>query len=758
MGCGSSSPAETAPEPAPARGLGRSGPGLGQDSAPGKKVLVMSCPETGTLDPYGGPPYDQQVMDRVAQMSHARTVKMGFDRAGTTTTVKADEPLFAAVAELAQAGDTAGAKAKVRETQWLYGYITAAKRTISVESQGFDGVLTIVCINGGTITTVEGEEMQKVIVDAKKDAAKSDLKVRIELRTMEYCDFLREFDASPEPEPAPEPQLKMSDEAHDKVIMELVEGGQPEKIMGYCQKADYRLDIRRTFEAFIAMEKLELALAFLGEMLCANMSENVTILVHLATKHTELVGAKAMIALFENTCVDRLFLYLNAILATVTDPDVIFKYIEVATKCSQFKEVERVTRESIYDPAKVKDFLMGQQLQDPRPLINVCDKHGFLDDLVRYLYASDRMKVIEQYVLEENPKNLPVVAGSLVDLGVEEGVIKELILAVGRLCPARPLVQQIGKRGRLELLMPWLEARVATEHLIERCDVATWAKVLSEENTAVSDCEDVEQVSLTVRAFTESDARKELVELLNKIVMGAGSRFSTQKSLQNMLILAAAKCHPGRVMEFVDRLDSIDAAEIAPMLATEGLFEEALALYNKIGDSESAIGVLLGSLKDIERATELAQRCDEPAVWSVLEAACPAWARWIRESTATRKRARRQRQLQSRRRSPSPSRSPGPSRSQSWSQIYQSRSLSRSAERPRRSWSDSQRRSPSRSQIYQSRSLSQGGDRPRQSWSGSWQPNWSPGSGPSRSPSRSPSRGGSMPWGSWQAERGLVTR
>ena len=132
----------------------------------------------------------------------------------------------------------------------------------------------------------------------------------------------------------------------------------------------------------------------------------------------------AMIALFgKNTCVDRLFLYLNAILATVTDPDVIFKYIEVATKCSQFKEVERVTRESIYDPAKVKDFLMGQQLQDPRPLINVCDKHGFLDDLVRYLYASDRMKVIEQYVLEENPKNLPVVAGSLVDLGVEEGVI-----------------------------------------------------------------------------------------------------------------------------------------------------------------------------------------------------------------------------------------------------------------------------------------------------------------------------------------------
>ena len=170
--------------------------------------------------------------------------------------------------------------------------------------------------------------------------------------------------------------------------------------------------------------------------------------------------------------------------------------------------------------------------------------------------------------------------------------------------------------------MPWLEARVAIEHLIERGDVATWAKVLSEENTAVSDCEDEEQLSQTVRAFTESDARKELVELLNKIVMGAGSRFSTQKSLQNMLILAAAKCHPGRVMEFVDRLDSIDAAEIAPMLATEGLFEEALALYNKIGDSKSAIGVLLGSLKDIERATELAQRCDEPAVWSVLAAAC----------------------------------------------------------------------------------------------------------------------------------------
>ena len=54
---------------------------------------------------------------------------------------------------------------------------------------------------------------------------------------------------------------------------------------------------------------------------------------------------------------------------------------------NQFREVERVCRDSkVYDPEKVKDFLMEAKLQDPRPLIHVCDRHGFVPELTTYLY------------------------------------------------------------------------------------------------------------------------------------------------------------------------------------------------------------------------------------------------------------------------------------------------------------------------------------------------------------------------------------
>eukprot|EP01045_Picozoa_sp_COSAG04_P032664 COSAG04_NODE_6478_length_1318_cov_1.804758_1_plen_100_part_00 len=59
-GCGASSAATPKP-------TGSSG------AAGNKKVIVMSCPEEGTLDPFGGPPYDQKVMDKIEEMQQAHT-------------------------------------------------------------------------------------------------------------------------------------------------------------------------------------------------------------------------------------------------------------------------------------------------------------------------------------------------------------------------------------------------------------------------------------------------------------------------------------------------------------------------------------------------------------------------------------------------------------------------------------------------------------------------------------------------------------
>ena len=454
----------------------------------------------------------------------------------------------------------------------------------------------------------------------------------------------------------------------------------------------------------------ELALECLEEMLRSNMQQNATIVVNIATKYTEPIGVEAMVALFEkNKCTDGLFFYLGSVLASITDPEMTFKYIQAATKCSQFKEVERVTRENPnYDAAKVKEFLKDAKLQDPRPLINVCDKHGYVDELVKFFVSNNQMQFVESYALKVNPQNIPIVAGTLMDLDTNEDFIKNLVLTAGTYCPAAQLVEEVGKRGRLKIITPWLEARInegSTEpaihnaiaktyidanqnpehflrsnpyydsaevgkycekrdpnlcviaftrgqcddelvdvtnryslfkqqakYLVERSDAALWGKVLVEENehrrqlidqvvsTALPACEDAEKVSLTVRAFMDGELHTELIELLDKIVLGANSRFGGEKSLQNLLIMTAIKADQTRVMEYVNRLDNFDAVEVAQIAAEAGLFEEAFSLYKNVNQNENAIAVLIGSasLSDLGRGLEFAQRCDEAAVWALL--------------------------------------------------------------------------------------------------------------------------------------------
>lgn len=40
---------------------------------------------------------------------------------------------------------------------------------------------------------------------------------------------------------------------------------------------------------------------------------------------------------------------------------------------------------------------------DPRPLINVCDKHDMVEELTQYLHAKNMMKYIEVYVQKVTP-------------------------------------------------------------------------------------------------------------------------------------------------------------------------------------------------------------------------------------------------------------------------------------------------------------------------------------------------------------------
>lgn len=132
----------------------------------------------------------------------------------------------------------------------------------------------------------------------------------------------------------------------------------------------------------------------------------------------------------------------------------------------------------------MKNFLKEAKLTDQLPLIIVCDRFDFVHDLVLYLYRNNLQKYIEIYVQkvssvfelfvsvgygsiiiatirsQVNPSRLPVVVSGLLDVDCSEDIIKNLIQVVKGQFSTDELVEEVEKRNRLKLLLPWLESRV----------------------------------------------------------------------------------------------------------------------------------------------------------------------------------------------------------------------------------------------------------------------------------------------------------
>jgi clathrin heavy chain len=147
------------------------------------------------------------------------------------------------------------------------------------------------------------------------------------------------------------------------------------------------------------------------------------------------------------------------VLPHTEDQEIYFKYIETCTRLSNFKEVERVIRETqFYDPVRVRDFLKNAKVADPRPLIYLCDMHGYIDDLTKYLYQTKQLKCIEIFLFKVNSQASPKVLGTLLDLDCDENYVKQLLLSI-RNCDIAELVASFDDRGKLRMLTQWLEAR-----------------------------------------------------------------------------------------------------------------------------------------------------------------------------------------------------------------------------------------------------------------------------------------------------------
>ncbi|PNJ05856.1 CLTCL1 isoform 9 [Pongo abelii] len=304
------------------------------------------------------------------------------------------------------------------------------------------------------------------------------------------------------------------------------------------------------------------------------------------------------------------------------------------------------------------------KLTDQLPLIIVCDRFGFVHDLVLYLYRNNLQRYIEIYVQKVNPSRTPAVTGGLLDVDCSEEVIKHLIMAVRGQFSTDELVAEVEKRNRLKLLLPWLESRIqegceepATHNALAKiyidsnnspecflrqnayydssvvgrycekrdphlacvayergqCDL----ELLKVVQTALSETRDPEEISVTVKAFMTADLPNELIELLEKIVLD-NSVFSEHRNLQNLLILTAIKADCTRVMEYISRLDNYDALDIASIAVSSTLYEEAFTVFHKFDMNASAIQVLIEHIGNLDRAYEFAERCNEPAVWSQL--------------------------------------------------------------------------------------------------------------------------------------------
>ena len=189
----------------------------------------------------------------------------------------------------------------------------------------------------------------------------------------------------------------------------------------------------------------EASLELLKELMTRNLRQNLKVVVDIATRYSDPLGPEKLIKLFEDFKVfEGLFYYLSAIVNTSPLPVVHFKFIETAVRMQQFKEVERVCRDStVYDPVEVKKFLIEAKLPDPRPLIHVCDRYDFVEEMTAYLYTNQMHKYIEVYVQKVSPHKTPQVVGKLLDLECNEDFIKALLNTVGPQCPIAELVEQV---------------------------------------------------------------------------------------------------------------------------------------------------------------------------------------------------------------------------------------------------------------------------------------------------------------------------
>jgi len=182
---------------------------------------------------------------------------------------------------------------------------------------------------------------------------------------------------------------------------------------------------------FFGRLAVEDALVCLDDLLqFQNAQGNLQLVVEVAKQFSDTFLPANLIELFErHDCWSGLYFYLGSFVNFTQDPEVVFKYIQAAVEFNRIQQVELICREnSVYDPEQVKKYLIeSTKLKDPRPLIHVCDRHGYVHELTTHLYTNQLQRFIEVYVTKMNPSATPEVVGGLLDLNAPEDSIRDLV-------------------------------------------------------------------------------------------------------------------------------------------------------------------------------------------------------------------------------------------------------------------------------------------------------------------------------------------
>ena len=268
-----------------------------------------------------------------------------------------------------------------------------------------------------------------------------------------------------------------------------------------------------------------------------------------------------------------------------------------------------------------------------------------IDELVSVVETRNRLKLLLPFLESTlaSGNQQPAVYNALAKIYIDsnnnpEKFLKENdlydTLIVGKYCEKRdPNLAFISYRkgqNDLELINITNENamyRAQARYLLERADPDIWAFTLNDNNihrrsvvdqvvaTAVPESTEPDKVSVAVKAFLDADLPAELIELLEKIILEP-SPFSDSSSLQNLLMLTAAKADKGRLMHYIQQLSEFNADEIAQMCISVGLYEEAFEIYKKVDNHFAATNVLVENIVSIDRAQEYAERVELPEVWS----------------------------------------------------------------------------------------------------------------------------------------------